>query len=59
MTPIKNDPQTDKQFWIACRASMSCTGRQAQLKMKFRLPTGGISIRYKCLSCNKPFHITV
>ena len=59
MEPIKHDNQVGRTIWIKCRASEKCPGTQAEIKMRFSLPTGGTSIRYKCLTCDKPFHITV
>lgn len=52
------DPDIGKTFWISCRAKRSCTGKEARLSMKFKLPAGGTSIRYTCLKCKGSFHIT-
>jgi hypothetical protein len=59
MNVIKNDNQAGRKVWVACRATPSCTGRQSEIKMRFNLPAGGIAIRYRCLTCNNPFHITI
>lgn len=52
------DPRIGKTVWMACRASNGCEGRNCEVKRTFKLPTGGQSIHYKCLSCNKGFTIT-
>ena len=50
---------------IACRAKSSrngiehvCKGTEAQVMVKQRLGTGGRTITYKCLTCNRPFQIS-
>lgn len=41
-----------------CRAKQSCNGQRSKITMKFKLPQGGTSIRYRCITCNGVFHIT-
>ena len=47
-----------ERVWVSCRSSAPCGGNQAIVKMATKLPKGGMSIRYRCATCNKPFHIT-
>lgn len=53
------DPDVGKEVWMSCRAKDSCKGNYAKIVMKFKLPAGGRSIRYRCLACNGVFHIAV
>jgi len=57
-----------KPVWIACRATEGCPGNQAEIvfiqgsqsgdgKGGFTPAAGGRFVRYKCLTCNKAFHI--
>lgn len=59
----------NKVVWIACRATPECSGNQAEVIMTLHHDPFGIggskiadgpskSIRYKCLTCNREFHIT-
>ena len=61
-------PQEKKIVWMACRATEGCKGNQAEIVFiqtsASNLPGGGFvpeaggrSIRYKCLTCGKPFHV--
>lgn len=48
-----------KQVWIACRATAKCEGKMALVVFLQRNPGGGSSTRYRCLTCNRTFHVTV
>ena len=50
----------EEKQWIACRATSGCEGKQAVIVFKRKLPglTSGQTIRYRCLTCGRPFHIT-
>ncbi len=56
---VMGDPE--KQVWISCRASPGCEGKYAVLVFSKKLADGmvpqGTAFRYKCLTCNHPFHI--
>ncbi len=55
----KGDPK--KQIWISCRATEGCEGKYAVMSFSKKLADGmvpmGTVFRYKCLTCNMPFHI--
>ena len=53
------DPMAGKVVWISCRARAGCEGKQAKITMRFKLPQGGTSIRYRCLTCNGVFVVTL
>ena len=55
----KRDNGSQKISNIRCRASGRCEGNQQIRVWKKRLPMGGHSYRYKCLTCNKTWFITV
>lgn len=57
-TPLPPDPQAGKSVWMKCRAKANCEGNTCIYIRKFRLPTGGQSIRYRCTTCTGTFHIT-
>lgn len=57
-----------KIVWIKCRAHENCTGNQAVVVFSrsnnpvsqdggFDPVSGGRAVRYRCLTCNKTFHI--
>jgi hypothetical protein len=52
------DPDIGKEVFVNCRAKQSCPGQRSKIVMKFKLPAGGTSIRYRCLTCKGTFHIT-
>lgn len=53
-------PQPEKKIvWVNCRATPGCGGNQALVVRKFKLSAGGKSIRYKCMKCNRNFHISL
>lgn len=58
MPAVRKDPDIGTVKWIKCRAKNNCEGNDAKVVMKFKLPTGGTSIRYRCQKCNRIFHIT-
>lgn len=49
----------DEVVWMACRATQGCKGNHAKVEMKHTVPMAGTSIRYKCLTCNKSFFVTI
>lgn len=49
-----NDPDP---IWINCTATPNCPGTQALLVMTFKNVGTGLTYRYCCLHCNRPFHI--
>jgi len=57
--PPKVDKDVGKTVWVNCRAKASCEGHESKITMKFKLQNGGNSIRYRCLTCNGVFHITL
>jgi len=56
---VIRDGDIDKIVWVSCRGKRDCPGKQAKIVMKMRLPQGGISIRYRCQTCNKVFYVTI
>lgn len=55
-------PPVKKTVWMACRAGSGgkpCPGNQAEVLKLVKTPGGGHSARYKCLTCNRPFHVSV
>jgi len=57
-----------KTVWIACRATEGCPGNQAEIVFSrsnnpagadggFFPAAGGRTIRYRCQTCGKPFHV--
>ena len=51
----------DNPVWIACRATPDCEGKYAAQRIsgERNLEAGGGSwLRYQCLTCGRPFHIT-
>jgi hypothetical protein len=70
MADQQQPTQPEKKIvWIACRATEGCTGNQAEIVFarvnQSSLPGGGFvpvmggkSIRYRCLTCNRPFHVS-
>lgn len=51
-----------KTIWMKCRAGGACEGNQAYCSMVFKkglLQGGGTSRRYRCLTCNGSFVVTV
>jgi hypothetical protein len=56
--PKNNDPDIGREVFINCRARAGCKGKLVKITMKFKLATGGNSIRYRCLTCKGAFHIT-
>lgn len=48
-----------KTVWITCRAKAGCEGKQALVIFEKKLPEGGTVRRYRCITCNGAFHITV
>jgi len=66
---MPTQPQSGDKVWIMCRAKNACEGQQAEIVFIQRpgqgakrgefVPTaGGKTIRYKCLTCGQPFHIS-
>jgi len=51
------DPDIGKVIWMKCRGKRGCENNEAKIVMKFKLPQGGQSIRYRCTQCGRPFHI--
>jgi hypothetical protein len=60
----------EKKVWINCRATEGCPGKQAVIVFSrqnsptdpsgsgaFVPEAGGRTIRYRCLTCGKAFHI--
>ena len=56
--PLPNGPQAGKSVWMKCRANAGCEGNSCVFIRKFRLPSGGQSVRYRCSKCTGTFHIT-
>jgi hypothetical protein len=56
--PPPVDPMAGKSVWMKCRARAGCEGNSCVYQMRFRLPAGGQSIRYRCATCGGSFHIT-
>jgi hypothetical protein len=56
----EQNSKKEEIHWIACRASSNCEGQQAVIVFKRKAPglNSGTSIRYRCLTCGRPFHIT-
>ena len=53
-------PSVGQEVWIACRATSGCEGKIARIEILFpQSGNGGRSTRYKCLTCNRHFHITL
>jgi len=59
-----------KIVWMSCRASEGCEGKQAEIVWSkaaqpvnpgggFNPQAGGRSIRYRCLTCGQPFHVSM
>jgi ribosomal protein L44E len=48
-----------KIVWVNCRATLGCGGTQALIVHRFKKPGGGKSIRYKCMKCNRNYHISL
>ena len=62
--------QPKQIVWMACRGTTGCEGQQAEVIFSrvaqpitsdggFQPHAGGRSIRYRCLTCGQPFHITM
>lgn len=65
---MEETPDEKKEVWISCRATEGCPGRKAIIlfvtdslnRCLMGIPladAGGKSIRYRCTTCNKDFHI--
>jgi hypothetical protein len=58
-TPSKADDK--KAVWMACRATKGCEGKYAILVWRKPVKDGmvplGESFRYRCTTCQQPFHI--
>lgn len=54
-------PPEEKPVWIACRATPGCEGNYAVIVWNKQVMDGmlplGNSIRYRCTTCNRPFHV--
>lgn len=60
MTQKKPPQKPDKKIVsVACRASSKCEGRKQKIVWKKMLPTGGMSVRYQCLTCNHTWFISL
>jgi len=66
---MATQPKSGDTVWVACRAKNACEGQQAEIvfikghgkpahRGAFNPIAGGRTIRYKCLECGQPFHIT-
>ena len=66
---MATQPKAGDIVWVACRAKNACEGQQAEIVFlrshgapashgTFNAAAGGRTIRYKCLTCGQPFHIT-
>ena len=64
------DEQPKKIVWMSCRATAGCEGKQAEIVFSrvaqpmmpgggFNPQAGSRSIRYRCLTCGQPFHVTL
>lgn len=55
-------PKDPKPVWVACRATPGCEGKQAVVVFTRNTNSiadlSGTTTRYRCLKCNRPFHIT-
>jgi hypothetical protein len=56
--PLPVDPNAGKTMWLKCRAKAGCEGNSCTYQMRFQLPAGGQSVRYRCNTCSGSFHIT-
>lgn len=51
-----------KEVWMSCRATPGCEGKTAYIALMKRnalTQGGGVSYRYRCLTCKGVWHITV
>lgn len=56
--PKEEPPEkSDDVVWMACRGGRNCEGKHARLVRRWKNEGGGSSIRYICLTCNRPFHV--
>lgn len=66
---MAEDQPKKKIIWMACRGTTGCPGNQAEVVFchvaqpltpegGFNPQAGGRSIRYRCLTCGQPFHVT-
>lgn len=55
------DGKEEEVVWIACRSTSKpgCKGNQAVVVFRQRKPGGGCITRYRCRTCNGPFHIEI
>lgn len=51
-----------KEVWMSCRATPGCEGKKAFISLMQKrafLQGGGTFYRYRCLTCNGVWHVTV
>lgn len=53
-THVPQDP--DKLYWISCRATKNCEGKQAKLVFTREGGVDGRIQRFRCVTCNRTFH---
>jgi len=67
MAEVQEPKPGEKRVWMKCRATKGCEGNAAvlvfQKDMNQMDPGGGFDpqgtvVRYRCLTCGRPFHIT-
>jgi hypothetical protein len=51
------DEYTQEPVWINCGAKNSCEGKFAVLSLKVETLGSGVTYRYKCTTCGRPFSI--
>ena len=56
--PTKNYP-IGEIVWVSCRGSLKCEGKESKLISVRPNGAGSKVLRYRCTTCNRPFHITL
>ncbi len=57
--PNKKGPKEGDLVMVSCRASADCEGQQAKIIFIKPYYMGNRVTRYQCMTCKRPFHITV
>jgi len=58
--PVKPKHQKESDpLWISCRATRGCEGKTAVIVRQSKRVGGGVGTRYRCTTCNRPFHINI